>query len=155
MYLCMYVCTYWFVFSLVVVIMEKAFYSVLMYVYYYIYSHRSLNGYTHVLHSSSNNGKSFLPRMAAMVDASPLTDVIEVIDHETFKRPMYAGNAITTVKMTDEIKFLLIRSTTFEKVWIYVFTYWYSSLYICTHANYLYNCIYICIYIYIYTYIYI
>jgi electron transfer flavoprotein alpha subunit len=43
------------------------------------------------------------------------SDVIEVIDHETFKRPMYAGNAITTVKMTDEMKFLLIRSTTFEK----------------------------------------
>eukprot|EP00596_Hydrurales_sp_CCMP1899_P008747 CAMPEP_0119041712 /NCGR_PEP_ID=MMETSP1177-20130426/13145_1 /TAXON_ID=2985 /ORGANISM="Ochromonas sp, Strain CCMP1899" /LENGTH=350 /DNA_ID=CAMNT_0007007965 /DNA_START=88 /DNA_END=1140 /DNA_ORIENTATION=+ len=75
----------------------------------------SLNGYTHILHSSSNNGKSFIPRMAAMVDSSPLTDVIEVIDHETFKRPMYAGNAITTVKMTDEMKFLLIRSTTFEK----------------------------------------
>jgi electron transfer flavoprotein alpha subunit len=59
----------------------------------------SLNGYTHILHSSSNNGKSFIPRMAAMVDSSPLTDVIEVIDHETFKRPMYAGNLLFLLVM--------------------------------------------------------
>ena len=71
--------------------------------------------YSHVLAPSSNNGKNFLPRVAAMLDVSPLTDVIEVIDDSTFKRPMYAGNAIATVKMSDKVKLLLIRSTVFDK----------------------------------------
>lgn len=71
--------------------------------------------YSHVLAPSSNNGKNFIPRAAAMLDSSPLSEVMGVIDSETFKRPMYAGNAIATVKMTSAVKFLLIRTTTFEK----------------------------------------
>ena len=71
--------------------------------------------YTHILAPSSNNGKNFIPRSAAILDSSPLSEVMSVIDHETFKRPMYAGNAIATVKMSSPIKFLLIRTTTFEK----------------------------------------
>lgn len=71
--------------------------------------------YSHVLAASSNHGKNFLPRAAALLDASPLTDVLKVIDSETFQRPMYAGSAIATVKMSDKVKFLLVRTTAFEK----------------------------------------
>jgi len=71
--------------------------------------------YTHVLAPSTNNGKNYLPRAAALLDSSPLTDVIKVVDKETFQRPMYAGNSIATVKMSDAVKFLLIRTTVFEK----------------------------------------
>lgn len=71
--------------------------------------------YTHVLAPSSNHGKNFLPRTAALCNSSPLTDIIAVKDESTFLRPMYAGNAIATVKMTDPMKFLLVRPTAFEK----------------------------------------
>jgi electron transfer flavoprotein alpha subunit len=74
-----------------------------------------VKGYTHILCPSSNLGKNFLPRVAAQLDASPLSDIISVIDQETFQRPMYAGNAIATVKNKDPIKFLLVRSTAFDK----------------------------------------
>jgi len=74
-----------------------------------------LKNYTHVLHGSSNAGKNFFPRLAALSDASPATDVLAVVSEDTFKRPMYAGNAIATVKMSDPVKFLLIRPTAFEK----------------------------------------
>lgn len=72
-------------------------------------------GYTHVLAPSTNVGKNFMPRAAALMDSSPLSDVLSVIDSETFTRPLYAGNAIATVKMTNPIKFMTIRTTAFEK----------------------------------------
>jgi electron transfer flavoprotein alpha subunit len=71
--------------------------------------------YSHVLAPSSNWSKNYLPRAAALVDSSPLTDILKVISPDTFHRPMYAGNAIATVQMTDAIKFLLVRSTVFDK----------------------------------------
>jgi electron transfer flavoprotein alpha subunit len=64
--------------------------------------------FTHILTPSSNNSKNFLPRIAALLDSSPLTDVTAVIDEDTFKRPMYAGNAIATVKMTSANKVSII-----------------------------------------------
>lgn len=71
--------------------------------------------YTHVLAPSSNVGKNYIPRVAALCDCAPLSDILEVIDENTFKRPMYAGNAIATVTMSDPVKFLLVRPTAFEK----------------------------------------
>ncbi len=71
--------------------------------------------YTHILAPATGNGKNYIPRTAALMNCSPLSDVTAVIDEETFKRPMYAGNAISTVKMSNANKFLLIRTTAFEK----------------------------------------
>ncbi len=71
--------------------------------------------FTHVLAPASNHGKNFIPRAAALLDSSPLTDVVSVVDENTFQRPVYAGNAIATMKMTDAIKFILVRPTAFEK----------------------------------------
>jgi len=71
--------------------------------------------FTHILAASNNNSKNYLPRAAALVDSAPLTDVLSVIDENTFKRPVYAGNAIATVKMSDPKKFILVRTTAFEK----------------------------------------
>lgn len=73
------------------------------------------SNYSHILTPSSNIGKNFMPRLGALLNASPLTDIQEVVDESTFKRPMYAGNAIATVKMADPVKLLLTRTTAFDK----------------------------------------
>jgi electron transfer flavoprotein alpha subunit len=80
-----------------------------------VFSFLKENTFSHVLAPSSNNGKNYLPRAAAIMDCSPLSDIMNVVDHETFVRPMYAGNAIATVKMSDSVKFLLVRTTSFDK----------------------------------------
>eukprot|EP01038_Epipyxis_sp_PR26KG_P006574 gene6574-9039_t len=71
--------------------------------------------FSHIIAATSNFSKNYLPRAAAILDCSPLTDVTNVVAEDTFQRPMYAGNAISTVKMTDAVKFLLVRPTSFEK----------------------------------------
>lgn len=71
--------------------------------------------YTHILSPATNHSKNFMPRAAVKLDSSPLSDVIAVVDEQTFRRPVYAGNAISTVKMNAANKFLLIRTTAFEK----------------------------------------
>jgi electron transfer flavoprotein alpha subunit len=71
--------------------------------------------YTHVVVPSSNFGKNFLPRVAAELDCAPITDVVSIIDKDTFVRPMYAGNALATVKSADKLKLLSVRTTAFEK----------------------------------------
>ena len=62
------------------------------------------SNFTHVLAPSTNNFKYILPRLAALCDCNPLTDVSSVVDADHFLRPMYAGNAIAKVKMTDKVK---------------------------------------------------
>ncbi|MGE6605831.1 electron transfer flavoprotein subunit alpha/FixB family protein [Halomonas sp. NPDC076908] len=74
------------------------------------------DGYTHVLASASTTGKNVLPRLAALKDVSQLSDVIAVESADTFLRPIYAGNAIATVKSDDALKVITIRTTGFDAV---------------------------------------
>lgn len=73
------------------------------------------SGYSHILAPSNTFGKNFMPRVAAMLDVSQVTDISEVISKDTFKRPIYAGNAIATVQSSDKIKVLTVRTTAFAK----------------------------------------
>lgn len=70
--------------------------------------------YSHVLASATTTGKNILPRVGALLDVQPISDVSAVIDASTFKRPVYAGNVIATVKSNDTIKVLTIRGTAFD-----------------------------------------
>ncbi|MGO2990672.1 MAG: electron transfer flavoprotein subunit alpha/FixB family protein [Halomonadaceae bacterium] len=72
--------------------------------------------YTHVLASASTTGKNVLPRLAALKDVSQLSDVIAVESADTFKRSIYAGNAIATVKSDDALKVMTVRTTAFDAV---------------------------------------
>jgi len=71
--------------------------------------------YSHILAPSNTFGKNFLPRVAAILDVAQITDVIEVVSQDTFKRPIYAGNAIATVQSADKIIIMTIRTTKFAK----------------------------------------
>jgi len=68
---------------------------------------------THVVGPATAYGKNILPRVAAMMDVNQISDVIEIESEDTFKRPVYAGNAIATVKSTDPVKILTVRGTAF------------------------------------------
>ncbi len=70
--------------------------------------------YTHILAPANTWGKNFLPRLAACLDCSMISDVIEIKSPDTFVRPIYAGNALETVRSLDRIKILSIRTTAFQ-----------------------------------------
>ncbi len=70
--------------------------------------------YSHVLVPATKFGKNVLPRAAAMLDVSSITEISEVESDDTFVRPIYAGNAIATVRSKDKIKLLSVRATSFE-----------------------------------------
>jgi electron transfer flavoprotein alpha subunit len=70
--------------------------------------------YGHILASSTTSGKDLLPRVAALIDSSQISDIMGVDSADTFKRPIYAGNAIATVQSSDETKVLTVRSTGFD-----------------------------------------
>lgn len=70
--------------------------------------------YSHIAAPATTTGKNFLPRVAALLDVNMLTDVTAVIDAETFERPIYAGNAIATVKDTESKKVITVRTTAFD-----------------------------------------
>ncbi|WP_447528926.1 electron transfer flavoprotein subunit alpha/FixB family protein [Vreelandella sp. TE19] len=72
--------------------------------------------YTHILTSASTTGKNVLPRVAALKDVSQLSEIVAVDGPETFKRPIYAGNAIATVKSDDSLKVMTVRTTAFDAV---------------------------------------
>jgi electron transfer flavoprotein alpha subunit len=73
-------------------------------------------GYTHILASATASGKNFLPRVAALLDVAQISEIIEVISPDTFKRPIYAGNVIATVQSADPIKVITVRATGFDAV---------------------------------------
>ena len=70
--------------------------------------------YTHILIGASKYGKNILPRAAALLDVSPVSDITAVHAADIFERPIYAGNAIATVRSTDALKLISIRPTAFE-----------------------------------------
>ena len=73
-------------------------------------------GYTHILAASTTTGKNILPRAAALLDVSMITDIIAVNGPKTFKRPIYAGNAIATVESGENIVLATVRGTAFDAV---------------------------------------
>ena len=72
--------------------------------------------YTHVLAAATTTGKNFAPRVAALLDVAQISEISEVVDADTFKRPIYAGNAIATVKSADAKKVITVRGTSFDAV---------------------------------------
>ncbi|TCO69999.1 electron transfer flavoprotein subunit alpha/FixB family protein [Rhodovulum euryhalinum] len=71
-------------------------------------------GYDHIAAPATTDAKNIMPRVAALLDAMVITDVVAVVDADTFDRPIYAGNAIQTVRTADAKKVLTIRTSTFE-----------------------------------------
>ena len=70
--------------------------------------------YSHIVAPATTDAKNILPRVAALLDVMVLTDVTAVVDADTFERPIYAGNAIQTVKSSDETKVISFRTSTFD-----------------------------------------
>ena len=71
-------------------------------------------GYSHVLAGATNHGKNIMPRAAALLDVAQISEITEVTDADTFVRPIYAGNALATVKSTDSVKVITVRATAFD-----------------------------------------
>ncbi|MDN2579786.1 electron transfer flavoprotein subunit alpha/FixB family protein [Aquibium sp. ELW1220] len=71
-------------------------------------------GYDTILAPATTMGKNVMPRVAALLDVMQVSDVIEVVSADTFKRPIYAGNAIQTVQATDATKVITVRTATFQ-----------------------------------------
>ena len=71
------------------------------------------SAYGHVLAPATSNGKNVMPRAAALLDHSQVSEIVAVISPDTFVRPIYAGNALETVRSDEAIKFLTVRATAF------------------------------------------
>ncbi len=70
--------------------------------------------YTHILAPATTTGKNMLPRVGALLDVQPLSDISKVESADTFVRPIYAGNAFATVQSKDAIKVMTVRTTAFD-----------------------------------------
>ncbi|NMR24233.1 electron transfer flavoprotein subunit alpha/FixB family protein [Pseudoalteromonas sp. NEC-BIFX-2020_015] len=70
--------------------------------------------YSHLVASATTTGKNFMPRVAALLDVAQISEIIDVVDGDTFKRPIYAGNAIATVKSLDSKKVITVRASSFD-----------------------------------------
>ena len=70
--------------------------------------------YSHILAPATTTGKNFMPRVAALLDVNMVSDITAVVDAETFERPIYAGNAIATVKNGESKKVITVRGTAFD-----------------------------------------
>jgi electron transfer flavoprotein alpha subunit len=74
------------------------------------------DGYSHILFASTSHGKNVAPRVAAALDVAQISDVTRVLAHDTFERPIYAGNAIATVQSLDAVTVITVRTTGFDPV---------------------------------------
>ncbi|MFA6303853.1 MAG: FAD-binding protein [Legionella sp.] len=74
------------------------------------------SNYTYILGPSSTFGKNIMPRLAAQLDVAQISDVSKILDANTFEHPIYAGNALETVRCLDAIKVLTIRTTAFDAI---------------------------------------
>ena len=75
---------------------------------------KQADNYSHIVCSANTFGKNLMPRVAALLDTSQVSDIIKVISSDTFLRPIYAGNAFATVKSNDPKKCVTIRPTSFD-----------------------------------------
>ena len=73
-------------------------------------------GYSHLLAATTAVGKNIMPRVAAMLDVQPISDIAAVVDADTFVRPIYAGNGMATVKSSDTKKVITVRAASFDPV---------------------------------------
>ena len=73
-------------------------------------------GYSHILAPATTSGKNVMPRVAALLDVAQISDIVEVESADTFVRPIYAGNALATVKSDDSVKIITVRTTGFDPV---------------------------------------
>ncbi|RCH77857.1 hypothetical protein CU098_004974 [Rhizopus stolonifer] len=71
-------------------------------------------GFTHLITGHTATGKNIFPRAAALMDVATVSDIVAVESEDTFVRPIYAGNAIATVKSSDKVKVVTVRGTAFE-----------------------------------------
>ena len=74
------------------------------------------NNFSYILAPATTFGKNLLPRISAKLDVQQISDIISVESEDTFKRPIYAGSCIATVKSNDTVKLITVRSTAFDPV---------------------------------------
>jgi len=72
--------------------------------------------YSHLMAAATAVGKNIMPRVAAFLDVQPISDIADVVDADTFVRPIYAGNAMATVKSSDGKKVMTVRAASFDPV---------------------------------------
>jgi electron transfer flavoprotein alpha subunit len=73
-------------------------------------------GYSHMMAPATTTAKNVMPRLAALLDVMQISDIIKIEDASTFQRPIYAGNALSTVSSNEAIKVITVRGTAFEAV---------------------------------------
>lgn len=72
------------------------------------------NQYSHIVAAASSMAKSVLPRVAAKLDVAQVSEIVEVVSADTFVRPIYAGNVMATVRSSDAVKVITVRTTGFD-----------------------------------------